>query len=108
VKPWLLGLFVLGLPSPALACAACAAAVDRSNAAFLATTIFLSLLPLALMAGGLWWIARHARGRLVGEFEEREPPVGATAQSRTRDAAAPPLPDGTGTPLAVPGTIGEG
>ncbi len=78
MRRWLFSLLVLGLPSPVLACAACAAAVDRSNAAFLATTIFLSLLPLALMAGGLWWIARHARGRLAGEFEEREPPVGGT------------------------------
>lgn len=73
MRRWLPAVATLWLPSPVLACAACAAAVDRSNTAFLATTIFLSLLPLALMAGGLWWIVRHARGRLAGEFEEREP-----------------------------------
>jgi len=42
-------------------------------------TMVLSILPLAMIAGGLWWIARHARGRLVGEFEERDSPVSPSA-----------------------------
>jgi hypothetical protein len=58
------------VPSPALACAACAAA--NANRMFLVMTIVLSLLPLAMIGAGLLWIRRHARGRLAGEFEERE------------------------------------
>ena len=70
--------------------------------AFFGTTILLSLLPLALMAGGLGWIARHARERLRGEFEERDSlprPVAA----RTAEPVAP----GTDALLATPGAGSE-
>ena len=82
-------LLVVLLPSPALACAVCGAAVERNRMAFLGTTVLLSLLPLAMMAGGLWWIARHARGRLAGEFEEREPVQAPTVASSAFSGAAP-------------------
>jgi hypothetical protein len=66
--------------------------------AFFGTTILLSLLPLALMAGGLLWIARHARVRLRGEFDDRDSlPVAV----RTAEPA-PPAP-GTDALLATPG-----
>jgi len=67
-------------PAPALACAACAAGSD-SNRTFFIMTIVMSLLPLMLIGAGLWWIARHARERLQGEFEERDsiPVAGAAA-----------------------------
>jgi len=58
-------------PAPALACAACAAGSD-SNRVFFIMTMVMSVLPLLLIGAGLWWIARHARERLQGEFEERD------------------------------------
>ncbi len=71
----LAALFVAAIPAAAQACAVCGAAVDRNRAAFLGTTVLLSLLPLALIVGGLWWIARQARDRVAGEFEDRETAV---------------------------------
>ena len=73
-------LLALAAPATVHACAVCGAAVERSKAAFLGTTILLSLLPLALIGGGLWWIARNARERLAGEFAERELPPGIPAK----------------------------
>ena len=78
-------LAALGLPSRVLACAACVAAADR-NRAFFVMTIVLSLLPLAMIGGGLWWVARHAKGRLAAEFAERESPAGAAGQAPTFSA----------------------
>ncbi len=65
-------LSLLALPEAAHACAVCGAAVDRSKSAFLGTTILLSLLPLAMIGAGLWWIARQAGGELAGKLAERE------------------------------------
>ena len=81
----LLGLAGLGLPSPVLACAACVAAADR-NRTFFVMTIVLSLLPLVMIGGGLWWVARHARGRLADEFAERESSPAASGQVPTLSA----------------------
>jgi len=92
-----------GLPSAALACAVCGGGVERSRMAFFGTTILLSLLPLALFAGGLGWIARHARERLQGEFEERDS-LPAPARSAEPAAASP----GTDALLATPGAGSEG
>lgn len=75
-------------PAPALACAACAAAVEKNRTAFLGTTLLLSLLPLGLIGAGLWWIARNSREPLAREFEERDslpatrPPAPAEAAAR--------------------------
>ena len=69
-------LLLLALPEAARACAVCGAAVDRNKSAFIGTTILLSLLPLALIGAGLWWIARHAGEQLAGELAEREMNVG--------------------------------
>ena len=82
-------------PVPALACAACAAGSD-SNRVFFIMTMVMSVLPLLLIGAGLWWIARHARERLQGEFEERDslPAPGAVAEV----TPAPPGPQ-------VPGVV---
>lgn len=74
-------LAALWTPSQVLACAACAANADRNRTTFLASTIVLSLLPLAMIGGGLWWIARQARGRLAGEFVDRETPAGVALEA---------------------------
>jgi len=45
-----------------LACTVCGAAVDNGNA-FLIQTVFMSLLPLALLGGGVglvWWYSRQS------------------------------------------------
>ena len=89
-----------GMPSAALACAVCGGGVERSRMAFFGTTILLSLLPLALMAGGLLWIARHARVRLQGEFVDRDSLPGPGA-ARTAEPA--PGSSGTDALLATPG-----
>lgn len=47
-------------PSVGLACAVCAGS-DESRDAFLGTTIFLSLFPLALIGGGIGWVALQVR-----------------------------------------------
>jgi len=78
VKRGLAALLALAWPAPALACAACVASAER-NRTFFIMTMVLSILPLAMIAGGLWWIARHARGRLADEFEERDSPVSPSA-----------------------------
>lgn len=69
-------LVLIALPEAARACAVCGAAVERNKSAFFGTTILLSLLPLALIGAGLWWVARHAGGHLAGELAEREIGVG--------------------------------
>jgi len=61
-------LALLALPGAAHACAVCGAAVDRSKSAFLGTTILLSLLPLAMIGAGLWWIARQAGAKTAGDL----------------------------------------
>jgi hypothetical protein len=76
----LIALAALWAP-PVFACAACVSAADRNRAVFLISTIILSLLPLAMIGGGLWWIARQARGRLAGEFEDRDSPAGVALQA---------------------------
>ena len=56
-------LLLLGaLPSAAWACPSCADPKDPTQAAFLGPTIFMSLLPLAMMAGIFsyqWWAMRR-------------------------------------------------
>lgn len=57
-----LALVVLAtLPESAHACAVCFDARGESRQAFLATTAFLSLLPLGMVAGTGLWLRRRAR-----------------------------------------------
>ena len=50
------------LPDVAHACSVCSAGRDdETRAAFIATTIALSVLPLALIGGFVWWIRRRVR-----------------------------------------------
>lgn len=61
------------LPTVSGACAVCfAAANDKSRKAFFDMTIFMSLLPLLVLAAGVAWLAFNARAFLSSEFEERE------------------------------------
>ncbi len=49
-------------PRAAWACSVCMTGREDDNRiAFLATTVFLSLLPLAMLAGVIWWLHRRVR-----------------------------------------------
>lgn len=61
-------LAFLLLPGSAWACAVCFSGEDRGRAAFLGTTILLSLFPLGMIAGGLVWLRRSAPGLFSQDF----------------------------------------
>jgi hypothetical protein len=61
-----IGLAVLALPlllpRLASACAVCSAGRDdETRLAFLLTTLFLSVLPLGIVGGAVWWLVRRSR-----------------------------------------------
>ncbi len=65
------GLALL-LPRAAAACAVCTSGrEDETQLAFLLTTIFMSILPLAIVGGGVWWLVRRSR-QLNAEAERPE------------------------------------
>lgn len=58
----LLGLALVVLLAPeALACSVCFDANEERRSAFLGTTLFLTLMPLSLVLGCVWWLSRRAR-----------------------------------------------
>lgn len=64
------------LSAPAAACPVCGAgAQDRNNLAFLISTIFLSLTPLAAAGAGIWWLRGRARQVEREEFAARALPA---------------------------------
>jgi hypothetical protein len=58
---WLLPCFVLLLPVVASACPVCSAREDATRVAFIATTVFMSTLPVALIFGVAWWLRKESR-----------------------------------------------
>ena len=73
--------------SPAHACAVCGGGTDRMRAAFMISTAFLSLLPLGLIFGGVWWLRRQIGAGLREEFLDRDDP--AAARARIEIASTP-------------------
>jgi hypothetical protein len=72
-RGWIVALalvLVAVLPDVALACPVCFDARDENRQAFLATTAFLSLLPLGMVAGAGLWLRKRAR-EADGQHEER-------------------------------------
>jgi hypothetical protein len=59
--PALVPLMLAVTPALAHACAVCFEANDKNRAAFFATTIFLSLLPLGMIGGSYMWLRRRAQ-----------------------------------------------
>ena len=53
------GALLAVLPGAAHACAVCGGFADRNRQAFFNMTILLSLLPLGLIGGGIWWVRTH-------------------------------------------------
>jgi hypothetical protein len=59
---WLVVALLLTAPRVAEACYVCSSGRDdETRAAFLITTVFLSVLPLAMVGGGVWWLRRRFR-----------------------------------------------
>lgn len=68
----LFALAVLALvPEVAHACAVCFDARDENRQAFLATTAFLSLLPIGMVAGAGLWLRKRSR-EIDQELDDRE------------------------------------
>ncbi len=55
----LLATALLLLPGAAGACSVCFSATEENRIAFIATTVFLSVLPLSLLGGIGWWLRRR-------------------------------------------------
>jgi len=68
-------LAVAASPTLALACAVCGAGQeqDRSQGAFLGTTILLSLLPLAMVGSFAGWLRHQTRERRRATPDGDEP-----------------------------------
>ena len=54
-------LLLVVLPDALHACPVCFDQREQNRAAFFATTVFLSLLPLGMIAGMVWWIRRRMK-----------------------------------------------
>lgn len=73
------------LPRVAHACPVCFSAQNEENRfAFVAMTVFLTLLPLAMLGLGLGWVWR--RMRLLEGSGKDSNPVGAPAPSASRSS----------------------
>jgi hypothetical protein len=59
--PLLVVAFLVLLPDVVYACAVCFDARDENRQAFLATTAFLSFLPLGMIAGAGLWMRKRSR-----------------------------------------------
>ena len=66
-------VLVMVLPDVAAACPVCFDARDENRQAFLATTAFLSLLPLGLVGGIGLWLRKRSRELDAQEGLEDEP-----------------------------------
>lgn len=61
---WLLTIATLAVGSSeslARACSACSSPLEENRQAFVDTTIFLTLVPLFMIGGFIWWLRRKAR-----------------------------------------------
>ena len=63
-------LLLAAFPDLVHACPVCFDARDENRQAFLATTAFLSLLPLGMVAGTGLWIRRRSRAIDESEFDQ--------------------------------------
>jgi hypothetical protein len=67
-------LAVWGFPASALACSVCFSAKDEANRlAFIASTVFLTALPLVLMGAFIAWAARRAQALDAPSFDASDP-----------------------------------
>lgn len=57
----LLALAVGSMASFAHACPSCSSPLEENRQAFVDTTILLTLVPLGMIGGFIWWLRRKAR-----------------------------------------------
>jgi cbb3-type cytochrome oxidase subunit 3 len=89
VARWLaatLALAALWSPRIVWACSVCSAGRDEANrVAFIATTAFLTFLPLLMIGGVVWWLFRRARRHADGADSvvqaQRAPAAARTAKA---------------------------
>lgn len=59
---WVASALLAGAPRMASACSVCTPGRDdETRVAFQVTTLFLTVLPLGLIGGVVWWLVRRAR-----------------------------------------------
>lgn len=61
---WLLSMGAAAVGSAAgfaHACSACSSPLEENRQAFVDTTIFLTVVPLLMIGGFIWWLRRKAR-----------------------------------------------
>ncbi len=76
---------LLGLPRIAEACSGCIArGDDEARVAFVATTVLLTVLPLAVVGGAVWWLLRRAR-----EVDPIESPEASIPQASIPHSSIP-------------------
>jgi len=63
-------LLLLALPDAGHACAVCFDSSDENRLAFMATTAFLTLLPLGMVTGAGLWLRKKVR---QAKLEENDP-----------------------------------
>lgn len=68
VAVWVAALGFVLAPELAQACSVCSGGQDQSRTAFIVTTAFLSVLPLAMIGGFAFWLRSRAR-----QLESRDP-----------------------------------
>lgn len=87
-------MMLLVTPALAHACAVCGGGTDRMRIAFLISTAFLSLLPLALIFSGVWWLRRQVGAAMSDEFLDRD----ELADARSRIEITPGALETAGEP----------
>ena len=55
-----IGLALLFHPQTARACAVCGSGTEENRMAFIGTTVFLTLLPLSIIGGTIWYLHKRA------------------------------------------------
>ncbi len=92
LRAWFVGASVavaLGWHDVALACPVCFSAKDEAQReAFFDTTIFLTLLPLAMIGGIAYWIFQRSLRLAAEEAAEAAPPAGADEAGLTAQPGA--------------------
>ena len=66
----------------ARACPSCASPLEENRQAFVDTTIFLTVLPLFMIGGFIWWLRRRAR-----QIETPTEPIIPVPEELFRDGA---------------------
>ena len=57
----LIAIAIGSVASIAEACPSCASPLEENRQAFVDTTIFLTVVPLAMIGGFVWWLRRRAK-----------------------------------------------